>query len=190
MILRLRSTRGGLPPRAWLLCACLGIIASFALGCSGRSGPGAASSGGDEHPLVGVSAPSFELPAHQGGSQVSLSEGQGKVVIVDFWATWCEPCRDSFPAYQRLAERFSDKLVVIGVSEDDEPDGIAKFASETGAKFPLVWDDGKALSQKYSPPTMPTSYIIDKNGIVRFVHVGYKSGDDAEIEAHVSSLVN
>jgi cytochrome c biogenesis protein CcmG, thiol:disulfide interchange protein DsbE len=160
-------------------------------GCSGRSGPGAASATESDHSLLGASAPEFELDAKAGDKgAVSLAEGQGKVVIVDFWATWCEPCKESFPAYQRLLDKFEGKLVIIGVSVDETPDGIAAFASETGVKFPLVWDEGQALSQKYQPPTMPTSYVIDKSGIVRFVHAGFTSGDEARIESDIASLVN
>ena len=167
------------------------LLAAIALlsGCSGQRGAGA-SSGDAEHTLIGATAPSFELVARSGGGKVALAETSGKVVIVDFWATWCEPCRDSFPVYQRLVEKFGGKLVVIGVSVDEEPDGIAKFAADTGAKFDLVWDEGQVLSERYKPPTMPTSYILDKNGVVRFVHAGFKSGDDAQLESEVSSLVN
>jgi cytochrome c biogenesis protein CcmG, thiol:disulfide interchange protein DsbE len=171
----------------------LGLAAVLAMapisGCGGRRGPGA-SNGEAEHALVGATAPGFELPAQSGGGKVALAETSGKVVIVDFWATWCVPCRDSFPVYQRLVDKFGGQLVVIGVSVDEEPGGIAKFAADTGVKFDLVWDEGQVLSERYEPPTMPTSYILDKNGVVRFVHAGFKSGDDAKIESEVGSLVN
>jgi len=159
-------------------------------GCSGQSGPGAASAAESEHPLLGASAPDFELDSAISRESISLARGQGKVVIVDFWATWCEPCKESFPAYQRLLDKFEGKLVIVGVSVDESPDGIRDFAEETRVKFPLVWDDGQALSRKYQPPTMPTSYVIDKSKIVRFVHAGFKSGDEARIESEVLSLVN
>ena len=165
------------------------VAFGFFSGCGGNRGPGAASAEG-EHALIGAPAPAFELPARPGGGKVALAETSGKVVIVDFWATWCEPCRDSFPVYQRLVDKFGGKLVVIGVSVDEEPDGIAKFAADTGVKFDLVWDEGQVLSERYKPPTMPTSYIVDRNGVVRFVHAGFKSGDDAKIESEVSSLVD
>jgi cytochrome c biogenesis protein CcmG/thiol:disulfide interchange protein DsbE len=172
----------------------LGFLALFTMslasGCGGQKGPGAASAGEGEHTLIGAPAPTFELPSRSGDGKVALAESSGKVVIVDFWATWCEPCRDSFPVYQRMVDKFGGKLVVIGVSVDEEPDGIAKFAADTGAKFDLVWDEGQVLSERYKPPTMPTSYILDKNGVVRFVHAGFKSGDDAQIESEVSSLVD
>lgn len=167
-----------------LLSACLSA------GCEEEGeGAGAKSPAADKHPLVGASAPAFELESTPGKQKVSLEEASGKVAIVDFWATWCEPCRESFPAYQRLVDKYKDDLVVIGVSVDDEPDGIPQFASETGAKFPLVWDQGQKLSKTYKPPTMPTSYVIDKQGIVRFVHAGFHAGDDKSIESEVKSLM-
>lgn len=165
----------------------LALLGALALGCAGGAG-GPASSAGASHPLIGAPAPQLDLSEVGGGARQSLAAHAGKVVIVDFWATWCEPCKQSFPAYQKLAERMSGAVVVIGVSQDDEPSGIAAFRSETGAKFPIVWDDGKALAKSYDPPTMPTAFVIDGSGIVRFVHVGYRAGDEATLEEEVRSL--
>ena len=179
--------KSGLPATFFKLLVLL--VIGLLPACGGQRGAGASSAEG-EHALIGATAPPFELPARSGDGKVALAETSGKVVIIDFWATWCEPCRDSFPVYQRMVDKFGGKLVVIGVSVDEEPDGIAKFAADTGAKFDLVWDEGQVLSERYKPPTMPTSYILDKNGVVRFVHAGFKSGDDAQIESEVSSLVD
>jgi peroxiredoxin len=152
----------------------------------GGSGDGAESAAGDEHPLLGVAAPEFELPAQHGAKRVSVpAGGDGKVKLVDFWATWCEPCKESFPIYQGLAERYGGSLEIIGISEDDEPEGIKGFAKETGVRFPLAWDEGQSVSKQYQPPTMPTSYVIDKNGIVRLVHAGFRTGDEAQIAAAI-----
>jgi peroxiredoxin len=163
------------------------LVLGAATGCEkGGGGSEAASPGGGEHPLLGAAAPDFDLPAYHAEKRVSLEKGKGKVTIVDFWATWCEPCRESFPAYQALSEKFEDRLVVIGISEDDSPDGIAEFAKATGVRFPLAWDEGQAVSKQYQPPTMPTSYVIDGDGIVRFVHAGFHEGDEAKIESTVA----
>jgi peroxiredoxin len=164
-------------------------VAALATACSGGRMGGANGAGGEEHPMVGVQAPSFDLPAQNGSQRASLADAAGKVAIVDFWATWCKPCKESFPFYQRLAEQHAGEVVVIGVSTDDEPAGIASFASETGAKFPIGWDEGGGLAKQYSPPTMPTSYILDRNGIVRYVHAGYRAGSSEEIESMVTSLL-
>jgi peroxiredoxin len=158
-------------------------------GCQGaKSGPSAQVPEGDPHPLVGSVAPTFDLPAQSGGERASLAAARGKVALVDFWATWCEPCRQSFPQFEALAKRYGGDLVVIGISEDDEPDTIADFAKDTGATFPLAWDKDKELAGQYRPEAMPTTYIIDRNGLIRVVHAGYHAGDERTIAEQVESL--
>lgn len=149
----------------------------------------AKSADSEDHALVGVAAPPFELSAPDGRGKVALSSYAGKVVIVDFWATWCEPCRQSFPAYQGLVDKLGGELVVIGVSVDEEPDGIPAFVKETGVRFPIAWDEGQGVSKSYRPPGMPTSFVVDKSGIVRFVHVAYRAGDERHLEEQVRSLL-
>jgi len=158
--------------------------------CAAGGGPGSPNSAADaEHPLLGAAAPAFELEAPNGKQRISLAEYTGKVVVIDFWATWCAPCKESFPVYQRLAQKFGGKLAVIGISVDEDSRGISKFAHETGATFPLAWDDGQITSKSYQPPTMPTSFVVDQTGIVRFVHSGFHSGEEREIEAEINSLL-
>jgi peroxiredoxin len=152
-------------------------------------GAAANSASGAEHPLLGAAAPPFELASPDGKQTLRLADYAGKVVVVDFWATWCTPCHDSFPVYQRLSEKFRGKAVMVGISVDEQPDGIAKFAKETGAKFPLAWDDGQITSKSYQPPTMPTCFVVDKTGIVRFVHVGFHAGEEQEIASEIGSLL-
>ncbi|HKO46570.1 MAG TPA: TlpA disulfide reductase family protein [Polyangiaceae bacterium] len=160
------------------------------LACAPGTSAGGANSAADaEHPLLGAAAPAFELEAPSGKKKVSLAEHAGKVVVIDFWATWCVPCKESFPVYQRLAQKFGSKLTVIGISVDEDPAGIPKFANETGAKFPLAWDDGQITSKSYQPPTMPTSFVVDQTGIVRFVHSGFHSGEERELDAEITSLL-
>lgn len=139
--------------------------------------------------MVGSIAPDFDLPARSGAGRVSLSALRGKVVVVDFWATWCAPCRLSFPKYQALSERYGDGVVVVGVSEDDEPDGISAFAEETGATFPLVWDEDKSVAAAYRPSSMPTSYLIDRGGLIRHVHLGFRQGDEERIASRLEELL-
>ena len=177
----------GRPPRHGFRRFAPGLLLLSLVACEkGGAGGGADSAAGDEHPLLGVAAPEFELDAQHGAKQVRMpAGGDGKVRLVDFWATWCVPCKESFPVYQALAERYGGELEIIGISEDDEPGGIKAFAKETGVRFPLAWDEGQAVSKQYQPPTMPTSYVIDKNGIVRLVHAGFHSGDEAQIAAAI-----
>lgn len=183
-----RSERRRLPRRS--LGRFLFVLAAVGLaGCAGGGAGASQSSAGVSHPLLGAPAPPFELPEATGGGAQSLAAHAGKIVIVDFWATWCEPCKLSFPAYQKLVDELAGQLVVIGVSQDDDAQGIAAFRAETGVAFPIVWDDGKALAKAYDPPTMPTAFVIDQSGIIRFVHAGYRAGDEATLEEEVRSLL-
>jgi peroxiredoxin len=164
-----------------LVCALMPAVVA----CSeGGPGPRSAES---VNTLVGAKAPSFDLPAQHGSKRAALDSG--KVVIVDFWATWCEPCKVSFPKYQALLGKYDGDLAVIGISEDDEPEGIAEFAKDTGVEFVLAWDRDKRIAERYKPEAMPTGYVIDKEGLVRYVHAGYHEGDEATIERQVKSLI-
>jgi peroxiredoxin len=181
---RARSRAG-----AWLGAALLatGLIASS--GCTPRAGNGgAAALPVTDHPLSGAPAPEFQLAA-RGGEPASVGAYGGRVVLLDFWATWCEPCRSSFPEYQALLGRYGDAVAVVAISEDDEVSGIDAFVAETGVRFPVAWDSDKSVAQRYQISSMPTLFIIDKSGLVRFVHNGFRAGDQDQITAAIDSLL-
>jgi thiol-disulfide isomerase/thioredoxin len=112
-----------------------------------------------------------------------------KLVLVDFWASWCAPCKQAFPCLNRLQASYKTKgLVVIGVGVDEKAVNFKSFAAKMKAKFPLVHDSGHRAAAAFGPSTMPTSYLVDRNGIVRYVHNGFKGAKTeakyiAEIEA-------
>jgi cytochrome c biogenesis protein CcmG/thiol:disulfide interchange protein DsbE len=166
----------------------VGAVLSLTLtvGCGG-SGATDASSQAD---LVGNPAPDFSAPQANGSGQVSLKALQGRVVLLDFWGTYCEPCKKSFPKLQDLYAKYKPQLAIIGISEDDEKDPIQGFVDTYNAKFTIAWDDGKAVAPKYHPKTMPSSFIIDKKGIVRYAHIGYHDGEEVEIEKEVKGLLD
>ncbi|HWO07910.1 MAG TPA: TlpA disulfide reductase family protein [Polyangiaceae bacterium] len=170
-----------------LAAACLSLGALTA--CAPKAGAGSGAALPETpHPLRGAPAPEFALAA-PGGAPASPTAYAGKVVLLDFWATWCQPCKSSFPEYQALLDRYGDRLVVVGISEDDEQEGIARFAEETGASFPLAWDADKSIAQRYQINGMPTLFIIDPSGLVRYVHSGFRAGDEARISAAIDSLL-
>jgi cytochrome c biogenesis protein CcmG, thiol:disulfide interchange protein DsbE len=183
--------RAGFPRRLVLVGLLVGaLFASVLGGCGGsrtasKSG-GAVTEGGG---LIGAPAPDFSLTPAGGGGAIGPAAFKGRVVIVDFWATWCAPCRKSFPAYQALVDEFAGKLAVIGVSVDDDSSAIETFRSETGVKFPLVWDEGQAVAGSYKPASMPTSFVIDKAGIVTSIHEGFHEGDEANLREKIRSLL-
>jgi peroxiredoxin len=184
-VVRLAMRRG-----AVVLLTLLGLGSLGCGGSMGGGGPGAASSSssGEGAALVGAEAPDFSLSPPGGGAALGPKDFRGKVLIVDFWATWCAPCRESFPAYQKLVDEFGGRLAVIGVSVDEDSSGIEKFRSETGVTFPLVWDEGQGVAGAYKPPTMPTSFIVDRFGIVSAVHEGFHAGDHEALREKVKSL--
>jgi thiol-disulfide isomerase/thioredoxin len=150
------------------------------------SGGGASGNAGT---MVGVHAPSFSRPAVMSGGSLSSDSAKGKVLIVDFWATYCKPCEKEFPKLQTLVDRHAGALVVYALSEDESRDGIGAFVKKTGVKFPIGWDDGNSISQRYKLEKMPTSYIVDRKGIIRFVHGGYGDGEGEEIAREVEDLL-
>lgn len=180
-----------------LTVAGLASVATLALiGCGGGGGvtPGAESPKSTSKAAeVGKEAPEVQAEPVSGDGPTSLAEGKGQVVIVDFWATFCDPCRKSFPAYQELVDKYAGDLAVIAVSVDDPEDvtvdEVKQFAEELGVSFPIVWDKGQETAGVYNPPKMPTSYIIDKEGILRHIHAGYESGEAAEIDEEVAALL-
>jgi cytochrome c biogenesis protein CcmG/thiol:disulfide interchange protein DsbE len=165
----------------------LGLSALLGFSGCDKGGAGAAAPA-EQHPLLGTAAPEFEIPSQTGGAPLSPQSQAGKVVIIDFWATWCAPCRESFPFYQSLVEQHGGEVVVLAVSVDEEPAKIPDFAKETGVTFPLGWDEGQVVAKLYNPEKMPTSYLVDKNGVVSHVHAGFADGDPAEIARHVDAL--
>jgi thiol-disulfide isomerase/thioredoxin len=98
---------------------------------------------------------------------------KGKIVIVDFWASWCLPCAESFPVLDELQKKYGDKLVVIGVNVDEKASNMDKFLKKHAVSFLVVRDSGQKLVAAVSPETMPTSFILDGEGKVRFLHNGF-----------------
>jgi thiol-disulfide isomerase/thioredoxin len=97
-----------------------------------------------------------------------------KVVIVDFWASWCGPCKASFPVYDELREEYGDDgLVILAVSVDQNPKAMEKFLKRMKPGFTVVRDAGQKLVGRVAAPAMPTSFVLDAKSTVRFVHLGF-----------------
>jgi peroxiredoxin len=163
------------------------LVAWSCISCGGNGARVAG--GGNTHGLVGVRAPSFSKTALSGGTTLSTEGAKGKVLIIDFWATYCTPCAKEFPRLQALVDKRGGALVVYALSEDDTTDGVFAFAKKTGVKFPVAWDEGNAISRRYNLDKMPTSFIVDRKGIVRFVHGGYADGEEDQIAREVDELL-
>jgi cytochrome c biogenesis protein CcmG/thiol:disulfide interchange protein DsbE len=173
--------------------AVITTLAVIATACGGSAGEGPAApgvGGAGKHELLNNPAPDFAADSVNGKGKVALSQWKGKVVLVDFWATWCEPCKKSFPKLEELRVKYSASgFEIAAISEDDEANGVKEFGTNYGAKFPMLWDKDKSIANKWHPPNMPSSFIVDKKGVVRFVHLGYHDGEEKEIETELKSLL-
>jgi thiol-disulfide isomerase/thioredoxin len=167
------------------------VTAALGVGLVACGGGGASTPEGGG--LVDQRAPAFTADPVSGNGPKTLDEAKGKVVILDFWATFCGPCKKSFPKYQEIVDQSGGQVVVIAVSEDDADnatalDDIKGFIKDTGVKFTVLWDKGKTAPPKYGVKNMPTSFIIDKAGVVKFVHPTFKDGEEAKIADEVKTL--
>ena len=115
---------------------------------------------------------------------------RGKVVLVDFWASWCGPCRQAFPAYDAMAKRHEgDGFVVLGVNVDEQRADADRFLKALPVGFTVVFDSGGAAPQAYGVKAMPSSYLVGRDGRVRLVHLGFKPSDADKIEAEVRAAL-
>ena len=122
-------------------------------------------------PEIGHSAPDFTLTALD-GSEVSLSDFQGQPVVLNFWATWCPPCRTEVPALQSVSESLAGEAVILGVSLQESPSTVSQFAEEFGITYPVVLDQSGQASLAYRVRSLPTTYLIDERGVVVEVFSG------------------
>jgi len=138
---------------------------------------------------TGETPPPIDLP-DQRGRKVDLKALRGNVVLVDFWASWCGPCRQEMPVLESLHEKYADQgLVIVGVNIDHNPKKMNKFLRGVPVSFRIVHDPKITIAQRYEPSTMPSSYLIGRAGKLRYVHEGFRKKDAEEIEKRVKALL-
>jgi peroxiredoxin len=143
----------------------------FGLALTAVAATGLASSG-----LTGQAAPDFALKSST-GENLRLSEYRGDVVMINFWATWCGPCRQEMPLLDELYTRYQRVgFNLLGVNIDDDSGKAMAMIEELGVNFPVLFDSRKEVSKMYQVGAMPVTVIVDRAGQVRYVHQGYKPG--------------
>ncbi len=144
-----------------------------------------------EAPQPGYRAPGFSLRTLD-GETLSLSELRGRTVVLNFWATWCPPCRAEMPAFQRLYARYVDRgLMVIGVNATlgDDLAAVFAFRQQYQLTFPILLDENGQVNRSYRVTALPTTFFIDSNGIIRDVVIGGPLSE-AAIEARLSEILS
>jgi thiol-disulfide isomerase/thioredoxin len=159
-----------------------GIFLYFGLGVGRQvSGNQSLSSGRQliAAPNIGFSAPDFELEDINGKTW-QLSDQQGKVTLLNFWATWCAPCRLEMPVIQERAEQYPSQLSVLAINFDESPDKVRNFVDELGLRFAVLLDPGAKVQDLYQVRGYPTSIFVDEMGKVRIQHIGILSEDQLD----------
>lgn len=140
---------------------------------------------------VGQPAPDFSLK-NSGGETRQLTNYRGKVVLINFWASWCAPCQVELPKLNALAVRNKGRLRVVTINVDNDKAQGQKSLRKLGlasSTMETLWDSKNKAVGAYSPPTMPSSYILDSKGVIRFFHEGYKPDDPALWQQEIESLL-
>lgn len=139
--------------------------------------------------VMADAAPDFTLPSST-GENVRLAEQRGQVVMLNFWASWCGPCRKEMPLLDEMSKRYSSAgFVLYGVNvEEDNTDAI-KLIKQLGVTFPILYDAESKASSLYNVDAMPTTVLIDKKGEIRYVNRGYKPGDENKYREQIRELI-
>ena len=138
----------------------------------------------------GQPAPAFEGASLRGGDALRLESYRGKVVYLDFWASWCGPCRQSLPQLEKLRNEIKARgFEVIAINVDENPQDGLNFLKKYPVTYPIVQDSHGVLAQLYDVKGMPSSYLIDRKGVVRYVHQGFNKKDLPPLREAVEQLV-
>ncbi|MEZ5557338.1 MAG: TlpA disulfide reductase family protein [Pseudomonadales bacterium] len=134
-------------------------------------------------------APDFTLKS-LGGGNLRLDEYRGQVVLINFWASWCGPCRQEMPILDRLHQRYEDTgFAVLGVNVEGDARPAQEIVDKTQVSFPVLIDEGQKVSELYQLEAMPSTVVVDRDGNVRYVHRGYKPGDEDKYVEVVKQLI-
>ena len=134
-------------------------------------------------------APNFTLKSNS-GKNLKLSESRGEVILLNFWASWCAPCREEMPLLDSIHNKYKGfGFKVLGVNVEEDSAEAKKILNDIKVSFPVVFDNENKVSKMYNVSAMPSTVLIDRDGKMRYLHKGYKSGDEATYKKWVKKLI-
>ena len=138
---------------------------------------------------LNVKAPNFTLKSDT-GKNIKLSEYRGQVVMLNFWASWCGPCRQEMPLLEKIYKKYKRLgFVLLGVNVEENSNAAKKLLKDIKVSFPILFDTKNLTSKLYNVSAMPTTILIDRNGKQRFLHKGYKPGYEIDYKKQVKKLL-
>lgn len=159
----------------------LGVVATMLVSVCVSAAPAAAPA-----PTL---APDFTLKS-ESGENIRLSEQRGKVVMLNFWASWCGPCRQEMPLLDAIYKKHAKMgFVLLGINVEEDNTDAKKMLKTLGVSFPILFDTGNKLSVLYNLEAMPTSIVIDKKGKIRYIDRGYSAGDENKYRDQIVELL-
>ncbi len=138
---------------------------------------------------LGQPAPDFTLKS-LAGTNLKLAEQRGKIIVINFWASWCGPCRKEMPVLQKFYEKYQDLGVSVwGVNVEQENQAGRDFLADLNLSFPILFDASNTISATYQVEAMPTTIIVDRDGLVRYAFKGYKPGYEKKYAKAIKKLI-
>ena len=134
-------------------------------------------------------APDFTLKSQKDGN-LKLSEFRGKVILINFWASWCGPCRQEMPVLDELYRHYrSLDFTILGVNVEQNSDDAKALLKDVPVSFPILFDTENKISKLYDIKGMPSTVLVDRDGNIRYVHMGYQPGVEAEYQTQIRTLI-
>jgi len=139
--------------------------------------------------IVKGKAPDFTLKSAK-GDNMKLSEHRGEVVMINFWASWCAPCREEMPILNDMYRRYRDMgFTLLGINVEEDPDGAKKMIKDLKVIFPVLYDTSNSVSELYNVEAMPSTILVDRDGNMRYLHRGYLPGYEEDYERQIRELM-
>jgi peroxiredoxin len=138
---------------------------------------------------LGQAAPDFTLKS-MAGTNLKLTEQRGKIIVINFWASWCGPCREEMPVLQKFYDKYQDLGVSVwGINVEQENQAGRDFLADLNLSFPILFDASNTISLMYQVAAMPTTIIIDRDGLIRYAFQGYKPGYEKKYAKAIKQLI-